>query len=94
MEHKELLMSFGEAMSLLEQGRKVARVGWNGKGMWLTLVRAGQWQVADEVPGMEDPSLLTSPWIGLRTADGCFVPWTVSQTDLLAKDWVVVVIPH
>jgi hypothetical protein len=26
------------------------------------------------------------PWIGMKTADDCFVPWVASQTDLLAED--------
>lgn len=30
------------------------------------------------------------PWIGMKTADGKFVPWLASQTDLLASDWSVV----
>ena len=27
------------------------------------------------------------PWIGLKTADNHFVPWTAPQTDILAEDW-------
>ena len=30
------------------------------------------------------------PWIGLKTANGKFVPWQASQTDMLADDWVFV----
>lgn len=32
-------MDFGEALAALKRGVRVARAGWNGKGMWLTLVR-------------------------------------------------------
>lgn len=31
-------MSFGHAIEALKAGHKVARRGWNGKGMWLILV--------------------------------------------------------
>ncbi|WP_123058883.1 Thoeris anti-defense Tad2 family protein, partial [Brevibacillus reuszeri] len=31
-------MNFGQAIEALKQGKKAARSGWNGKGMWLTLV--------------------------------------------------------
>ena len=31
-------MSFGDALLMLEQGKKVSRSGWNGKGMWLVLI--------------------------------------------------------
>jgi len=86
-------LSLGTAIALLEDGQRVCRAGWNGKGMWLKLVRASEYEIA---PGLLDhmganpfnPHLL--PWIGMKTADGCFVPWLASQTDILAKDWMVV----
>lgn len=31
-------MDFGEAIRALKDGKRVARAGWNGKGMWLVLV--------------------------------------------------------
>ena len=34
-------MNFGDSIAFLKLGKKVARAGWNGKGMWLTLIRAG-----------------------------------------------------
>jgi hypothetical protein len=83
-------MSFGLAIESLKMGNKVARAGWNGKGMWLSLIQAAQWQVSEDVPGMDDDSLLTLPWIGMRTADCKFVPWLASQTDVLSEDWVLV----
>jgi len=83
-------MSFGLAVEAMRHGDKVARDGWNGKGMWLSLVQAGQWQVGVDVPGMEDAALLTAPWIGMKTADSKFVPWLASQTDVLADDWLIV----
>lgn len=30
-------MTFGSALALLKCGKRVARVGWNGKGMWIAL---------------------------------------------------------
>jgi Protein of unknown function (DUF2829) len=32
-------MNFGQALEALKQGKKVARRGWNGKGMFIYLVR-------------------------------------------------------
>ncbi len=83
-------MSFGHTIVMLKLGKKVARAGWNGKGMWLTLVQAGQWQVSTDVPGMNDAALLTFPWIGMRTSQASFGPWLASQTDMLADDWTVI----
>ena len=30
-------MDFGDAIRALKDGKRVAREGWNGKGMWLSL---------------------------------------------------------
>lgn len=81
------MMDFGWALRQLKNGARVMRRGWNGKGMWLLLVDgkcAGYSVSDDDVEGLE---LL--PWIGMRTAQGGFVPWLASQTDLIADDWVL-----
>jgi len=71
-------MNFGDALDELKDGSKVARRGWNGKGMHIEL------QVPDEHSKMRRPYLFMSP------VDGELVPWVASQTDLLAEDWEVV----
>lgn len=71
-------MTFGSALALLKDGHEVAREGWNGKGMWISLL----------YPLPE--AFITVPYIYIRTADGEYVPWLASQTDLLANDWVEV----
>lgn len=68
----------GAAVDAMKHGMKVARQGWNGKGMWLEL------QVPDE------HSKMTLPYVYMKTADNKLVPWLCSQTDLLALDWVIV----
>lgn len=71
-------MDFGIALSVLRDGGRVTREGWNGKGMWLHL------QVPDEHSKMRRPYIYMSP------ADGDLVPWVASQSDLLAEDWQIV----
>lgn len=80
-------MSFGSALTLLKDGHRVARKGWNGKGMFLSLVNTDYYAVGCSVVNDID-SLL--PWIGMKTADNKFVPWLASQTDVLAEDWQIV----
>ena len=79
-------MNFGEALQILKAGRRVCRSGWNGKGMWLGHVPGDQWGLGSEAPFDYGPGDLL-PWIGMKTADGKFVPWLASQTDILAEDW-------
>lgn len=69
---------FSDALHELKEGGKVRRAGWNGKGMWLKL------QEPDK------NSKMTLPYIYMSTATGDFVPWVVSQSDLLAADWEAV----
>jgi hypothetical protein len=76
---------FAGALSLLKAGKMVSRSGWNGKGMWLLLVPADKWSASVGPSNVEGAHCL--PWIGMKTADGGFVPWLASQTDLLAEDW-------
>jgi len=74
--------SFGSAIEKLKNGFKVARSGWNGKGMWLKYMNGNN----GELPRGAKHLL---PWIGMKTADNGFVPWLASQTDMLAEDWVI-----
>lgn len=81
-------MNFGQAIEHLKGGKRVSRSGWNGKGMWIALVPANQWGLGSSQ--QYDSGHISSrllPWIGMRTADGAFVPWLASQTDILAEDW-------
>jgi len=79
-------MTFGMALEVLKSGGRVARIGWNGKAMWLKLVPT---DLADKV-AFEFAALSAYPWIGMKTADDKFVPWLASQTDVLAEDWCVI----
>jgi hypothetical protein len=68
-------MNFSDALEDLKDGKRVARKGWNGKGMWLEL----------QVPDAH--SKMTLPYIFMKTACDNQVPWLANQTDLLADDW-------
>lgn len=76
--------SFSKALELLKQGDKITRKGWNGKGMWLTLIPKSHWETTR---GLE--MLDGLPWVGMKTVDDKFVPWLPSQTDLFAEDWMI-----
>ena len=78
-------LSFGMALEALKRGHRVARAGWNGKGVWLAPVKKDE---ADKV-ALEFAGLDAAPWIGMKSADEKFVPWLASQTDVLANDWQV-----
>ena len=85
-------MNFGQALESLKSGDRVARMGWNGKGMFLFLVPGSVFTVnRPPLLGIypEGTEITYCPHVDMRTADGSIVPWLASQTDILADDWEV-----
>ena len=84
---------FSEALLRLKEGAKIARTGWNGKGMFLFLVPGSHFKV-NRAPLLgiypEGTEIDYCPHVDMKTADGKVVPWLASQTDLLADDWMEV----
>jgi len=70
-------LDFGYALNQLREGKKLTRIGWNGKNQWIAL------QTPDE------HSKMNLPYIYIKTVQDQLVPWLASQTDLLATDWVI-----
>ena len=86
-------MTFGLAIEALKKGYKVARKGWNGKGMFLFLVPGSKFKVSrPPLLGIyeEGTEISYHAHIDMKTATGEIVPWLASQTDMLAEDWVIV----
>lgn len=83
--------NFGDAIQQLKFGKKVARSGWNGKGMYLYYVPANSYPSVTDVAKNEFGD--TTPYgayIAMKTAQGNVVPWLASQTDVLSEDWELV----
>lgn len=68
-------MDFSAALHAAREGVRIARLGWNWKGMHVRLMTV--WGLL--------------PFLALLRAEYELVPWVPSQTDLLAEDWVRVV---
>jgi hypothetical protein len=93
-------MTFGLALEALKNGHKVARRGWNGKGMWLILVPGrSDVKVQEGTPygNVLNPSTAIEilPHIDMWTTNAhgrrAMLPgWLASQTDMLSSDWEVV----
>lgn len=91
--------SFGVAIDRMKSGYKVARKGWNGKGMWIAvggqpveLKADGFWNPHAKQHAIENGGSATVlPYIIFKTATGeILMGWLASQTDILAEDWEVV----
>ncbi|HHL7968821.1 TPA: DUF2829 domain-containing protein [Escherichia coli] len=84
-------LSFGLAIEALKLGNKVARAGWNGKGMYLALIAGNtvRQAIADHY-GHAGETFPVMDAIYMKTADDKLVPWLASQTDVLAEDWQII----
>ena len=92
-------MTFGQAIEAMKQGKKVARKGWNGKGMYIWVMPGS---TIRNCPNIADPHLQAisdanggtvtfTGSIRMKTATGeVLTGWLASQTDMLCEDWVVV----
>ena len=94
-------MNFGLALEALKKGYKIARAGWIGKGMWLSLSGPGVREIPAsafwsdnnaEYAAGQGGSAKVLPCITMKTATGeILMGWLASQTDMLADDWVIVI---
>lgn len=86
-------LTFGDALQALKAGKRVARVGWNGKGMFVYYVRAAaylaQSAAAIEYFG-ENAYVSYAPYLVLKGVDEKVSTWVPSINDVLAEDWAVV----
>lgn len=91
-------LTFGDALHMLKLGKRVARAGWNGKGMWLAyspgseaLPASAFWAPPNAAYAREQGgTAVVLPCITMKTATGeILMGWLASQSDMLAEDWVV-----
>ena len=92
---------FSETLKYLKQGKKMARIGWNGKGMFL-VINNGYSIDIDNVKDIGHINFLflknrglnkleILPHIDMWTAQNTLcVGWIPSQIDLFAEDWYIV----
>jgi hypothetical protein len=80
--------TFGIALELLKQGKKVMRSGWNGKGMFVFLREGRMIENVDPSTPMGG-NFESLSHLCLKTADDkCMVGWTPNMLDCLAEDWM------
>lgn len=84
---------FGEALKALKSGKKLARTGWNGKGMFVYLVPTGAYAPCTDIAKSlvnEDGLVEYNPYFAIKTVTGKVSTWVPSVNDCLADDWYIV----
>lgn len=90
-------LNFGDAIKALKEGKRVARNGWNGKGMFLWLKSAttvkSDWckdPLLKELCDNNGGEIEALGTICMKTADNKILTgWLASQTDILSEDWMI-----
>lgn len=89
----ETELSWGCALLALKAGKKVARAGWDGLGMFVFLVQGSKFTVnRPPLLGIypEGTEITYNPHMDMKTADGSVATWNPSGMDNLAEDWFIV----
>ena len=78
--------SFGYALDMAKRGKRVARKGWNGKGMYVIYQQPMQFKSKyDKEPFYRLPEALL-----IYGTDKQYNIWSPTQRDMMAEDWYVV----
>ena len=84
-------MNFGLALEAAKMGKKIARAGWNGKGMYVFLAEVNDMVTDADIGEFEGQDVELSDVLVLKTVQDTFQPgWLASQTDMLSDDWYIV----
>lgn len=91
----ETNMDFSQALRLVKTGHKIARTGWNGKGMFVVYQKGYPDGIScnkqtAQAWGMNEGDLFKcEPYLQIRMANGSHAMWVASINDLLSEDWLV-----
>lgn len=87
---------FGQALIELKRGKKIAREGWNGKGMFVVYQKGYPQGIqcneqTAKAWGMQPGKLFKcGPYLQIKMVNGSHSMWVPSVNDVLAEDWSVV----
>lgn len=85
-------LNFGQAVELAKAGHRIARSGWNGKGMFAYIVPENSYPaVTEAIKGQYQDDLVPyNAYWALKGADQTVSTWAPSGSDSLAEDWMLV----
>ena len=86
-------MTFGQAIEAMKAGQKVARSGWNGKGMFAYYVPANSYPVqtgAAKSHFGEGAMVPYNAYMAIKNVNETVSTWVPSVNDVLSDDWRIV----
>ena len=84
-------MKFGEAVNNVKNGHKMAREGWNGKGMFVIYVPEENIDLTEQQEKMFGASnIILNEHFLIKNVNNTLSTWVPSINDCLAEDWYVI----
>jgi len=86
-------MTFGQAIEAIKTGQKVARAGWNGKGMFVYYVPANSYAVQTGAAKSyfgEGAMVPYNAYMAIKNVNETVSTWVPSVNDVLSDDWRIV----
>ena len=83
-------MSFGKAIELLKEGKRLQREGWNGKNQYVVIATNISYVNANKEIINVNHEAIGNKAIAFVGTSGVQLGWLASQSDMLANDWKVV----
>lgn len=89
-------LTFGLALEAVKKGYRIARKGWNGKGMFVVYQKGYPQGIPSNAQtakawGINEGDLFRcEPYLQIKMTNGSHSMWTPSINDCLAEDWYIV----
>jgi len=81
---------FGQATKAAKLGKRIARKGWNGQGMFAYIVPAASYKAQTDAAKKHFGEMVPyRAYWALKTATGDVATWHPSGSDSLADDWII-----
>ena len=86
-------LNFGQALDAIKAGKRIARTGWNGKGMFVYFVPPASYPVqtgAAKAHFGDGAMVPYNAYMAIKNVDETVSTWVPSVNDCLATDWGIV----
>lgn len=86
------MVDFGDALRAIKAGKRIRRLGWNGKGMFVYYVPAASYPVQTDAAKKhygENAMVPYNPYMAIRNVDNTVSTWVPSVNDCLSTDWLI-----
>ena len=83
-----LKYDFGTAIQMVKDGKRMKRIGWNGKDQYIELATCVSFKRPNGEVINVDHRDMGNKAIAFHGTSGIQLGWLASQSDMLSEDWI------